>query len=262
MPLYDRIGNDYDQTRRADPYIASRLIHHLQPVPGKKYLDVACGTGNYTISLASAVRAEVHGIDLSDTMLRTAREKSNSVQWHLGDVERLPFPDDSFDGSLCILAIHHVKDHQKAFEEVYRVIASGRFVLFTATPEQMKRYWLNHYFPDAMEKAIRQMPSFDHVRTCLVEAGFTNLKTEPYCVTDKLEDLFIYAGKHRPHLYLDPVVREGISTFSNLADRKEIESGCEKLAQDIESGNIKKVIEASMHKEGDYLFAVTEKNVD
>jgi len=42
MALYDRIGQGYDATRRADPAIVARLIHHLQPIPEGNYLDLAC----------------------------------------------------------------------------------------------------------------------------------------------------------------------------------------------------------------------------
>ena len=49
---YDRIGDGYDLTRRADPRIADRLTSLLDAAPGASVLDVACGTGNYTFALA------------------------------------------------------------------------------------------------------------------------------------------------------------------------------------------------------------------
>ena len=49
---YDTIGVGYDATRRADPYIAGRLAHHLAIGAESTYLDVACGSGNYTVALA------------------------------------------------------------------------------------------------------------------------------------------------------------------------------------------------------------------
>jgi ubiquinone/menaquinone biosynthesis C-methylase UbiE len=52
--LYDRIGTHYDVTRRADSYILGRLIHHLRVESAGTYLDVACGTGNYSIAVANA----------------------------------------------------------------------------------------------------------------------------------------------------------------------------------------------------------------
>jgi ubiquinone/menaquinone biosynthesis C-methylase UbiE len=52
MAIYEQIGKGYDLTRRADPYIVSRLRHHLGVGAHLSYLDVACGTGNYTSALA------------------------------------------------------------------------------------------------------------------------------------------------------------------------------------------------------------------
>jgi len=54
MALYDRIGVGYDDTRQADPYLRSRLIHHLRPSPSGRYLDIGSGTGNYTFAMHQA----------------------------------------------------------------------------------------------------------------------------------------------------------------------------------------------------------------
>ncbi|MGH7864683.1 MAG: hypothetical protein ACREQB_06815 [Candidatus Binataceae bacterium] len=54
MALYDRIGTTYDATRRADPYLLGRLLHHLSPALDRMHLDLGCGTGNYTAALRRA----------------------------------------------------------------------------------------------------------------------------------------------------------------------------------------------------------------
>jgi ubiquinone/menaquinone biosynthesis C-methylase UbiE len=48
---YDAIGIGYDSTRRPDLRIAARIQALLEPRAGGHYLDVACGTGNYTITV-------------------------------------------------------------------------------------------------------------------------------------------------------------------------------------------------------------------
>ena len=60
--LYDQIGDGYDTTRRADPAIVRRLAAYLALAPGRRYLDVGCGTGNYTAALA-ALGGVWHGVD-------------------------------------------------------------------------------------------------------------------------------------------------------------------------------------------------------
>jgi ubiquinone/menaquinone biosynthesis C-methylase UbiE len=256
--LYDLLGQNYDSTRRADPFILSRLTHHLSSLQAGKILDVGCGTGNYSIELANRGLA-VSGIDRSERMIESASQKASNVSWFLGDAEALPFEDDSFSGAICTLAIHHFKELEKPFQEIFRVVYRGQFVSFTATPEQMEGYWLNEYFPEAMRKSIEQMPALDRVKISLSRAGFGKIKTETYEIRPDLKDRFLYCGKHSPELYLDATIRAGISTFSNIANRSEVERGCKRLAEDIHTGVIHKVIKNYEHPNGDYLFVIAWK---
>ena len=49
--VYDKIGAGYDRQRRADPAIAETLALALRAPSGGPYLDLACGSGNYTSRL-------------------------------------------------------------------------------------------------------------------------------------------------------------------------------------------------------------------
>lgn len=255
--LYDKIGQGYDTTRRADSRIVDCLVRHLGIGAGSLCLDLACGTGNYALALART-RARIVGVDVSYAMLSAAREKSNSLPLIAADGVALPFPAACFDATVCSLAIHHFRDPARVFTEVRRVIRSGRFVIFTATAEQMRGYWLSEYFPRAMLRSIEQMPSLDFLRRALENAGFRFLSYEPWAVPHDLEDTFLYSGKHRPDLYLDAKVRQSISTFANLAETTEITTGLERLRRDIASGRIGQAIAAYENDGGDYGFAVAE----
>jgi SAM-dependent methyltransferase len=254
-PLYDRIGRGYDGTRRADPYLASRLAELLAARPGDACLDLACGTGNYTLALASR-GGRWTGVDSSSTMLARAREKAGAARWVAADAAALPFADGAFERALCTLAIHHFPALPPVFAELRRVLRAGRLVLLTAFPRQMERYWLREYFPDAMERAIRQMPGEEAVLGGLRAAGFREIGVEPYHVRPDLEDLFLYAGKHRPEIYLDPAVRAGISTFAAQADAAEVRDGCARLEADIRSGRIGQLTAGPGHGAGDYAFVL------
>src|SRR5260370_16339926 len=81
MALYDRIGVGYDDTRQADPYLRSRLIHHLRPSPNGRYLDVGCGTGNYTLAMHQA-DVEIYRLEVSPTILHPATPKNIPITWH------------------------------------------------------------------------------------------------------------------------------------------------------------------------------------
>ncbi len=129
MSSYDRIGLGYDATRRADPYIAERLAHHLAPDGSagapRRYLDLACGTGNYTTAL-SMRGDEWHGVDRSSHMIANARPKTRAVHWCQARAERLPFSDSVFSGAMCTLALHHFDELGPIFKEVYRVLDRGK----------------------------------------------------------------------------------------------------------------------------------------
>ena len=255
--LYNRIGSGYDTTRRADPYLTTRLAHHLRLDTAASYLDVACGTGNYTAALAARC-GRWFGADLSSQMVHRAQAKAAGIHWLVGDTTHLPFATATFHGALCTLAIHHFPDLAAAFAEIRRVLtAKGRFVLLTSTPEQTGSYWLAEYFPEAIRRSAEQMPSLEVVSAALTAAGFQTPETEPYDVREDLRDFFLYSGKHRPEIYLDPAVRRGISTFASLADPEETKAGLERLAVDLESGRIEAVRRSYQHEAGDYLFVAT-----
>jgi ubiquinone/menaquinone biosynthesis C-methylase UbiE len=254
MPIYDLIGQRYDTTRKADPYIASRLAHHLNIRPEACYLDVACGTGDYALVLAER-GGSWHAVDQSPRMIEAARVESEIVKWKVAEASALPYDEATFNGAVCTLAIHHFDALPPVFREVYRVLNGGPLVLFTATPEQIQGYWLSQYFPQSIRKSAEQMSYFKSVSEALHHAGFIHVEAEPYQVQEDLQDFFLYSGKHRPELYLDAQVRAGISTFTLFADAAEVEAGCERLAADVKSGRIKQVVED--HKQtSDYLFVI------
>src|ERR1039458_10220187 len=114
MALYDIIAQGYDVTRRADQFITSRLVYHLSPKANEIYLDLGCGSGNYTLALKGA-GATITGVDISEPMLKIAQQKDRSIDWVFANVESLPFGDSVFSGATCVLAIHHFANIKAAF---------------------------------------------------------------------------------------------------------------------------------------------------
>ncbi len=256
---YDKIGVGYNQTRKPDPYLLSRFAYHLQLKKDRFYIDVGCGTGNYTIELQKK-GGNWMGIDPSKRMLEAARARTTEIEWKIGKAENMPLKNEIVDGVLASLTIHHWTDLKLAFKEIYRILKpEGKIVLFTSTPRQMKGYWLNHYFPKMLFDSMKQMPAYEVVAEKLENGGFEIKKVEKYFVQKDLQDLFLYAGKNRPALYLDEQVRSGISSFSSLAKIKEVENGLNALEKDLASGKIEEVIEDYQNEEGDYLFVAGQK---
>ena len=147
-----------------------------------------------------------------------------------------------------------------AFREVHRVLAPGaRFVILNGTAEQLRHYWLNEYFPKAMEKATAPYARFE-TDDSLRAAGFTIEQTELYEIRDDLKDWFLYCGKNKPELYLDPKVRCRhlvISPMLLMKTRSRAESA--RLEEDIRSGRIKEVMRSYAWDGGDYMFTVAAR---
>ncbi|PSL01780.1 methyltransferase family protein [Haloactinopolyspora alba] len=87
-------------------------------------LDAACGTGRFAELLAESGH-QVIGVDSSPDMLAHARQRVPDGEFHVGDVERLPLPDDSVDVIVCALALVHVPDLAPALAEFTRVLRPG-----------------------------------------------------------------------------------------------------------------------------------------
>lgn len=251
---YDQIGKTYNATRQADPYLFGRLLHHLDPDRKGTYLDIGCGTGNYTLEFDKR-GYRFTGVDPSSEMLKKARLSKSNIKWVEGSAEELDFENESFDGIIASLTLHHWKDLETGFSQLHRVLKSkGDIVIFTATPKQMDGYWLNHYFPKMLRDSAALMPSMKTLEAIFASLGFVIEIAEPYFIRPKLQDLFLYSGKHEPTRYMDPVFRSGISSFTDVAHFVEVKIGLKLLQKDIASGNITKVIQSYENQNGDYLF--------
>lgn len=100
---------------------------------GGPVLDVGCGTGGNALLLARRGLA-VAGVDISDKMLRIARDKAAKegiqVDFLQADAGRIPFPDVSFGTVTCLLALEFTGNQEKVIQEIHRVLRpSGCLIL-------------------------------------------------------------------------------------------------------------------------------------
>lgn len=260
MEKYDKIGVGYNSTRKADHYLLGRMMHFLKADDAGTYLDIGCGTGNYTIEFSKR-GVKMIGIDPSEAMLSIARSRSSQVQWVNGKAESMSLGSGTVDGVLAVLTTHHWSNQEKGYAELGRVMKpGGRLVIFTATPEQMRSYWLSHYFPTMLRDAGKHMLAFETIKTTLEKGGFGEIQTEKYFVNNDLQDLFLYSGKDNPASYLDEHVRRGISSFQTAKNPDEVSIGLEKLKMDITTGEIDNVMKKYESEVGDYLFVAATKH--
>lgn len=105
------------------------LIFRLAgPLQGRRLLDAGCGDGIYLVEAARR-GAQVSGVDISEAMLIVARRRaadaSVNVDLHQGDIQSLPFDDDTFDIVTAITVLCFVPDPQQAIDEMARVLTPG-----------------------------------------------------------------------------------------------------------------------------------------
>ena len=134
----------------------------------------------------------------------------------------------------------------------------GKLVILTALPEQIMRYWLRAYFPRMMERSAEQMPDWSTIEISLRHAGFRTWSQRLYWMPEQPRDLFLYSGKHQPHLYLDERVRANISAFANLADEDEIGIGLDRLKRDLAQNRFEQATSEYEDVGGDYLFIAAQ----
>lgn len=259
MTLYNKIGNTYNHTRKADPYLTERIYAHLSLSANGLYLDIGCGTGNYLKALADK-GLKFYGVDPSENMLEQAKAKNIPATFIKASSENIPLADNFFDGAIAILTLHHWQNMRKGLQEVNRVLKpNARLVMFSFTPQQMRGYWLCHYFPEMMERCIPMTPELPEMEKLFNETGFSLAATEKYFVKEDLQDHFLYSNKHFPERYLSAEIRNNASSFRAFSDPAEIAQGVAMLEDDVKSGKINSIIKKYENDSGDYLFYIAEK---
>lgn len=120
--------------RRLNPEEAitkRRMIDYLQPLEGKRVLDVGCGTGDDSREIARLVgpKGRVVGLDYSEAMVAEARRRAADsglpVEFCTGDAMKLDFADASFDRVRCENVLMHLRDAHMGLDEMIRVVRSG-----------------------------------------------------------------------------------------------------------------------------------------
>jgi demethylmenaquinone methyltransferase / 2-methoxy-6-polyprenyl-1,4-benzoquinol methylase len=141
--MFDRIVPRYDlmnkvmtggmDRRWRDLAVKAALESHP-----KRAVDVATGTGDFTITLAEAKIPEVVGLDFSAGMISTARVKTArypQITLIQGDAMALPFEVGEFDSLTVGFGLRNMPDYQRALNEMVRVVRSeGRVVILEMTP--------------------------------------------------------------------------------------------------------------------------------
>ena len=147
--------------------------------PRGQAADLGCGPGYLVIDLLKqAPDLHVTGIDLSDEMLVEAEEHAQRhgagehASFRKGDVQQIPFPDDSLDLVVSTLSLHHWLDPVAVLDEVSRVLRpGGSFLIFDLRRDVSAPIWLGMWFvtrfvvPSALRRVNEPLGSRDAAYT-------------------------------------------------------------------------------------------------
>jgi demethylmenaquinone methyltransferase/2-methoxy-6-polyprenyl-1,4-benzoquinol methylase len=202
--LFATIAGRYDIITRLlsfgqDRRWKTRVIRLCDVKPGRRVLDLACGTGDLTFG-AAAKGARVTGLDLTPGMIELARQKpavaAMPATWVVGDMCALPIADEAFDIVTTGYGLRNVPDLAGAIAEIVRVLKPGGQLCSLDFDRPEARWlrsiylgylsmvgsalgWVLHRDPDTyryIPASIRRYPGARRVSAMLVEAGFTNVR--------------------------------------------------------------------------------------
>jgi SAM-dependent methyltransferase len=137
---YRQWAPQYDEGRNTLFDSDEPVMHEiLDALPPGTALDAGCGTGRYAAHLA-AHGHRVLGVDSSPDMLGRARSRVPDGEFLIGDLDRLPVPDDAVDVVVSGLAVSHLPDLGPVMAELARVVRPGGHVVVSdAHHEQIFR---------------------------------------------------------------------------------------------------------------------------
>ena len=197
--MFDRIARIYDPVNT----VMTAGMHHAWRrraadltgvAPGSRALDVATGTGDLAVELASR-GAAVTGMDFSPAMLELAGAKAPEIEFEEGDALALRYGDAEFDAVTVGFGARNFSDLDQGLREMARVTKpGGRVVVLEITTPQRPplswffRAWFDRIVPllgrvagdsDAytyLPNSVRRFPGPEALGAGMAAAGLTDVR--------------------------------------------------------------------------------------
>lgn len=162
--MFDNISHKYDFLNHflslgIDIYWRKKAIKLLSSSKPKYILDIATGTGDFAIEALHLLPDKVIGVDISAGMLKYGNEKivklglEHKIELILGDSEKLPFDDNTFDAITVSFGVRNFENLEKGLIDMFRVLKPGgkALVLEFSKPRSfpMKQLY-NFYFKNIL----------------------------------------------------------------------------------------------------------------
>ena len=178
---YDLMGwfHDTFSFRGKFRELRQRTVTLARLQPGDAVLDVGCGTGTLAMEVARRVghAGRVAGVDPGIQQIARARAKAARrhlpIEFQIGVIEQLPFPDSTFDVVFSTLMMHHLPDGLKrqGLAEIARVLKpGGRLVIADFTPKKERQGQAARFHAGGS--------SMQDLAALVKDAGFEQLETE------------------------------------------------------------------------------------
>lgn len=146
--------------------IAEKMAQHYGLKSGDKILDVGCGKGYLLYEFTQAIPdVEIAGIDISEYAIQNAKEEVKPFL-QVGNATALPYPDQTFDFVVSILALHNLHNYElyNALQEIERVGKDKKYIVVESYRNEQEKanllYWQltcqSFYTPQEWEWFFKQ----------------------------------------------------------------------------------------------------------
>ena len=145
--MFDAISGNYDNLNRVisfgiDVKWRKKVLKMIAAKNPNTILDIATGTGDLAILMTKTKAEKIIGLDISDGMLEVGRQKimaqnlSNRIEMVLGDSEKMPYQDNTFDAITVAFGVRNFEHLEIGLAEILRVLKpNGIFVILeTSVP--------------------------------------------------------------------------------------------------------------------------------
>jgi len=173
-----RAGKGESMERGHGP-VGRQAIELMRVPADARVLDVGCGSGWATRLLAEyAVNGRVTGIDISDEMIRLARESSllfPNVDYQMASAEQLPFADGEFTHAFSMESLYYYANMASALNEIHRTLQAGG--IFVTVIDLYQENRASHQWVEQLKVPV-QLLRIDDYRSLFADAGFVNVSDQ------------------------------------------------------------------------------------
>lgn len=166
-----------DSMERGHRPVGEQAIARLRVSPEANVLDVGCGSG-WAARLLAQAAGHVIGIDVSDEMIRVAREQSTNfanVEYQVASAENLPFPDNTFTHAFSMESLYYYAHIGKALREIARVLQPGGS--FVTVVDLYQENLPSHQWIETLKVPVQLLSTAEY-RSLFEAAGLIKVRDE------------------------------------------------------------------------------------